>query len=77
MLINNLLMLDFEPVSRHPATGLFQAVLGSGRHAAALAPKLEARLLPGVRVEPQSGGLNHPFSVRESPCYFVSFSCPS
>ena len=25
MLINNLLTLDFEPVSRHPATGLFQA----------------------------------------------------
>ena len=25
MLINNLLMRDFEPVSRHPTTGLFQA----------------------------------------------------
>ena len=24
MLINNLLMPDFEPLSRHPATGLFQ-----------------------------------------------------
>ena len=61
-------MLDFEPVSRHPAMGLFQAVLGSGRHAAALAPKLEPRLLPGVRVELHNGDSIYPFSVRESPC---------
>ena len=32
MLINNLLMLDFEPVSRHPTTGLFQASRAPAPH---------------------------------------------
>ena len=68
MLIDNLLMRDFEPVSRHPATGLFQAVSGSGRHSPALPPKLGLRLLPGVWVELHNGDSIHPFSVRESPC---------
>ena len=32
MLINNLLMRDFEPVSRHPTTGLFQASRAPAPH---------------------------------------------
>ena len=32
MLINNLLMLDFEPVFRHPAMGLFQASRAPAPH---------------------------------------------